>query len=216
MYKAVLFDFDGVILQSMPTHSRLWLEILEKEYNLRVTARDIYLQEGRPTDDVARIIFEQYGMQISSEAAHKIAEKKQAAYFNADKPDIYPGVPEVVGFLKEKEKLTAIVTGTRRANIDRVLPPELRNQFDEFVTAERYQNGKPHPEPFLNGAKFLGVEPQACIVVENAPLGVQAAKAAGTYVIAVCTTLSPEDLHEADEIMPDFNALLARFHELFD
>ncbi len=215
MYKAVLFDFDGVILQSMPVHARLWQEILAREYDLKITARDIYLDEGRTTDAVAEIIFQKYGRSISAADAHKIAEQKQAAYFNAEKPEIYPEIPGILQFLKKKHVQTAVVTGTRRANVDRALPPVLQPYFDEFITAEKYQNGKPHPEPFLNGAKFLGLKPDECIVVENAPLGVMAAKNAGTYVIAVCTTLAPQDLREADEIVPDFESLLEQFHVIF-
>ncbi|KAA3658223.1 MAG: HAD family phosphatase [Calditrichaeota bacterium] len=216
MYKAVLFDFDGIILQSAGTHARIWKEILLNEFDLEIDARDIYLDEGRPTTDIALSIFKKYNLEISHEEAHRIAEKKQAAYFNAKTPDFYPEAPGVVEYLKEKGILTAVVTGTRRANIDRVLTPHIKGLFNDFITAERYTNGKPHPEPFLNGAKHLGVDPQESIVVENAPLGVRAAKAAGAHVIAVCTTLSAEDLHEADEILPDFHALQVRFRELFD
>ncbi|KAA3620170.1 MAG: HAD family phosphatase [Calditrichaeota bacterium] len=210
MYKAVLFDFDGVILQSMQTHARLWQEILLQEYDLKITTRDVFLEEGRTTDAVADILFKKYNRAISSADSHIIAEKKQSLYLDAAKPGIYPEIADILAFLKSKKIATAVVTGTRRANIDRAIPPDLRGLFDEFVTAEKYEKGKPDPEPFLNGAKLLGVNPQDCIVVENAPLGVQAAKAAGTHVIAICTTLGSDDLTEADEIVPDFERLFLR------
>ena len=80
-------------------------------------------------------------------------------------------------------------------------------RFQAIVTGEDTTVGKPSPEPYLRGAEKLGVRPEACIVVENAPIGIESAKRAGAYCIALCTTVSREALRQADEIVDSFEAL---------
>ena len=82
---------------------------------------------------------------------------------------------------------------------------------ERFVSADDVENGKPHPEAYLRGAEILGVSPEACVVVEDAPSGVSSARSAGMRVIAVATTYREDDLHEADAVvasLTDFQATL--------
>jgi mannitol-1-/sugar-/sorbitol-6-phosphatase len=105
---------------------------------------------------------------------------------------------------------TVVTSGTRALASGRMehvgLPlPE------RFVSADDVENGKPHPEAYLKGAEILGVSPEPCVVVEDAPSGVSSAKSAGMRVIAVATTYREDDLHEADAVvasLTDFQATL--------
>jgi sugar-phosphatase len=78
-----------------------------------------------------------------------------------------------------------------------------------MITADDVENGKPHPEPYLRGAEILGVSPETCVVVEDAPSGVRSAQAAGMKAIAVPTTYAVQDLHGADVIAPSLSSLSA-------
>jgi beta-phosphoglucomutase-like phosphatase (HAD superfamily) len=100
-----------------------------------------------------------------------------------------------------------MVTGSSRQSVQAVLTPEEANHFDAIITADDVSRPKPHPEPFLRAAETLAVEPSRCFVVENAPFGVTAARAAGCRVIAICTTLDSEDLCGADWVVKNHEEL---------
>jgi len=83
-------------------------------------------------------------------------------------------------------------------NMAAAVGEELLRKFDVVLTSEDVPRGKPHPDPYLEAARRLGVRPEECLVVENAPMGIRAAKAAGMRCLAVLSTLGPEDLDGAD------------------
>lgn len=96
------------------------------------------------------------------------------------------------------------MTGAIRQNIEPVTGKELLENFDVIIPGHEVANTKPHPEPYLTAARKLDVQPNECLVIENAPLGIRAAKLAGMYCIAVKTTIKNEiQLHEADSIVED-------------
>ena len=79
--------------------------------------------------------------------------------------------------------------------------------FSAIITGDDYESGKPSPDPFLKGAEALGLLPELCIAVENAPLGVKSAKSAGSYCVAISSTVKPELLQEADLVIASFGEL---------
>jgi len=84
------------------------------------------------------------------------------------------------------------------------VPNDFLSQFKAIITSDMYERGKPEPDPYLAGAGAIGVAPHECIVVENAPFGIRAAKRAGAYCIAIASTLPKETLLEADTIVASF------------
>jgi beta-phosphoglucomutase len=108
--------------------------------------------------------------------------------------------------LREDGVKLALVTGSNEKSVMKVVEEAgLDKAFDAIVTSDDVERGKPYPDPYLKGMEMLGAEKAKSVVVENAPLGIKAAKAAGAgYVIAVTTTLPDEYLTEADDIMPSF------------
>lgn len=114
---------------------------------------------------------------------------------------VYDGVYELINSLKNKGIKRGLVTGADKHRILESVPKNFINQFDVLVTSDDITDTKPSPEPYIRAAKLLNVEPKDCIVLENAPLGIQAAKAAGMFVIALKSTLPECHLSNADIIL---------------
>jgi beta-phosphoglucomutase len=206
-YKAVLFDLDGVITDTMGLHYEAYRQAFGK-YGVQVTPLEIYKTEGMPSLEVGRAIVKEKGAPLSDEQVKKLIEEKRAIYRSmaVREAKTYPGVPETLRMLKEHGVKLALITGSNLESATAVLKKVgLEGAFDVIVTGNDTPRGKPYPDPYRKGMEKLGVPPENCVVVENAPLGIQSAKAAGVgYVIGVTTTLPVEYLQSADDIMPSF------------
>ena len=99
-------------------------------------------------------------------------------------------------------------------NLLKVMPEHVIQQFDVIVTGDDVSKGKPHPEPYLKAAAKLGVNPSECIVVENAQIGVQSAKAAQMLCVGVTSTQTTQQLQKADKIVPDLNRILEQLESI--
>lgn len=141
---------------------------------------------------------------LSDEQLKGLMQRKKDHYLKTYRLEFYPGVESLIAELRQKRIPIGIVTGSHRDQLQESVPAAFLAQFDVLVTGEEFRQGKPNPEPYLVGAKKLGLKPQECIAIENAPLGVQSAVRAQTYCIAVCSTVSAEQLAGAQEIIPSF------------
>jgi len=103
--------------------------------------------------------------------------------------------------LKKNGHILGLVTGTPSQELKRILPRRVLRIFDGIISGDHVKKGKPHPEPYLKAAKTLGVYPKACLVVENAPYGIESAKRAGMFCIAITTSLPKEYLAKADLVV---------------
>ena len=110
----------------------------------------------------------------------------------------------------------AVVTGGNKKRVSKIISEHFAGFFSAFVTIDDVENGKPHPEPFIKGAQKLSLNTKECIVVENAPMGVTAAKTAGCTVIAIKTTLQEKHLKNADFIVDTFNEVEEKLLSLLD
>lgn len=209
-YRGVLFDMDGVITETMPIHLEAWTRAF-KPYGIDVEKMDVYAREGMTSKTMGKEIAEEKGKGLSRQDIENIVEEK-GKIFNGiatEKAKAYPGVPETLRMLRNNGIKVALVTGSRVSSVKSVMDRVgLSGCFDALVTGDDVEKGKPDPEPYTRGMEKLNVERLNCIVVENAPLGIKSAKAAGAgYVIAVKTTLDESYLKEADDIMPSFSDL---------
>ena len=213
MKKAVLFDLDGVLLGSMPYHVKAWQEVFS-QYNIKLHPDEIYSREGTKTADLARNLVRDHKLNLSEEDLQNLVQSKSKKYNEITKADVMPGVSDLVNELKRRQVKIAIVTSTFRENLLRVMPQELVAKFDTIVTGGDVENGKPHPEPFLKAAEKLGIKPSECIVVENAEIGIRSGKTAEMFCVGVTSTQTPEQLKQADKIVPDIISMLNQIDEI--
>ena len=187
--KAVLFDMDGVLYDSMPHHAVAWNKAMEK-YGIHMTHEDAYATEGaRGIDTIRIMVRQQKGMEISEEKAQEMYDEKSRLFHAMGEATIMPGILELMGKIHQQGLTIGVVTGSgQRPLINRLL-----TDFGEFldeghiVTAYDVQRGKPNPDPYLMGMEKAGTKPWEIIVVENAPLGIRAGVASRAFTIAVNT-----------------------------
>ena len=212
--KAVFFDQDGVLFDSMPFHAKAWEKAMA-ENGLPFTAEQTYRNEGRTG---ASVVTEAYRLVHGIDAPQEVIEAVYAAksaYFNrltgGKLPNLIPGIREVLDYLHEKGVQCWVVTGSGQRSLLDNLQTTFPSIFTGIITAFDVQRGKPDPEPYLKAWERSGFNKSECYVVENAPLGVRAGKAAGLFTIAVNTGILPDsalEAEKADKVFPNMNALL--------
>ena len=205
--RAVLFDLDGVLIDSMPHHIRAWQQVLS-EIGIQVDSLYIRLHEGEKAEATIGRLLHEHGMEMSKDDLEQLIDKKRTLYRKTAPKGLIPGARYTVEKLKAAGIICAIVTGSVRANMTSVLSDDDIALFDPVITAEMYTHGKPHPEPYLTAIKALKLPASDCLVVENAPRGIQSAKAVGIKVVALTVTLPKKYLSEADVICDRHDELL--------
>jgi beta-phosphoglucomutase len=208
-FKAVLFDMDGILVDSMPYHFISWFETMRK-YNIRVTPFEIYGKEGEKSELCVEYFFKKAKRKITKEKIKKITRERAEKFNEYFKPYIFAGVEEIIRGLKKKGYKTAVVTGSAKADAVKILPAKIYNLFDAIISSDIVKKGKPHPEPYLTASNLLNVSPSQCMVVENAPYGVKSAKSAKMYCVAVTTSLPEQYLKQADKICADIKEVFKR------
>jgi len=206
--RAVILDMDGVVLDSMPAHLRSWQRTLAP-LGIRLTAADTYPLEGMPTEPTAQRLTERFlGRACSAEEAARLAETKRRLFVEEFEPAFVPGIVPLLHDLRGRGHRLALVTGSAAVVVEQVLAPlGVLDLFEVVVTGNEVARGKPDPESYQLAASRLGLEPGECLVVENAPLGVQAARAAGMGCVALETSLPAEQLAGAGQVFADVEAL---------
>ncbi len=207
MIQAVFFDFDGTLIDSMPAHVIAWEKILSE---IGIQLDDLYFQlhEGEKAEDtVARLLAER-GFDYSQAQQDDLIERKRTLYRSNAPKGLIPEAAELVRELRNRGIACDIVTGSIRSNMDAVMSQEEFALFRNIITPAEYAKGKPAPDPFLKARELSGLSASECMVLENAPLGVESAKAAGLRTVAITTTLPPSYLGEADHVIHQFSDFL--------
>ena len=193
--KAVLFDMDGVLYDSMPNHAIAWQQSMA-QFDIQMTAGDAYATEGaRGVDTIKRMVFQQQGREIDEAEAQQMYDVKTQIFHSLPEAPVMPGMIELMQKITAGGLLCCVVTGSgQRPLINRIL-----SDFGAFVTQDHIttaydvRHGKPAPDPYLMGLRKAGdLKPWEAIVVENAPLGVRAGAAAKIFTIAVNTGPLPD------------------------
>lgn len=209
MIRAILFDHDGVLVDSMPYHVEAWKRVMAR-HGIEVEPLEILLAEGATTMEVAAELFHRHNKPASPDQVQQIVLEKRDEYLANNATQLNDGVLDVLEYVKENRYRLALVTGSIRSQVEPVIGTEISSWFDCIITAEDVERGKPDPEPYLRAIQKLHVAPSECLVIENAPLGIRAGKSAGAAVVAITTTLAPYYLREADAIVHDFEELRRR------
>ena len=188
--KAVLFDMDGVLYNSMHNHAIAWQESMA-QFGIHMTANDAYATEGaRGVDTIRQMVKRQQGRDIDEAEAQSMYDVKSRIFHSLPETSIMPGILDLMRQIHEGGIQIGVVTGSgQRPLIHRILK-DFGAYVDEshITTAYDVKRGKPNADPYLMGLKKAGdLHPWEAVVVENAPLGVQAGAAARIFTIAVNT-----------------------------
>lgn len=219
--KAFLFDMDGVLFDSMPNHAESWARAVQ-EHGLFMTREEVYMNEGRTGAGTINALAQRtWGRDATEEEIQQIYATKSRIFNSCKKALPMPRAAEVLNNVRAKGWLPLIVTGSGQVSLlDRLnlaYPGVFKREL--MVTAFDVKQGKPFPEPYLKGLVKAGLalnadgtplKPEEAVVVENAPLGVKAAKAAGIFTIAVNTGPLPDSVLKdagADVVLPSMAAL---------
>jgi beta-phosphoglucomutase len=198
---AVIWDLDGVILDSAEEHRRAWKRLAEEE-GVAFTDEDFWTTFGRRNND----ILPHYWHVTSTEHMQQLAERKEAYFreYVCETAAFLPGAEELMRGLYEAGFAQALASSTPLVNI-RVIDDllGLSRYLSVLVSGESVERGKPAPDIFLKAARELGVLPTSCVVIEDAVAGVQAAHAADMLCIAVAGERDLPGLHAAKLMVKD-------------
>ena len=196
--RGIIFDLDGVLVDSMPTHYKAWEIAFREVANIRVDERMIYLLEGMRGSELVKTIFEQKGFSNDS-LVEKVNSKKNEIFKTISNIDSYDGSKELVVSL---ECYKAVVSGSAKEDVEAIIDRSFgKKLFDMIITADDIEKGKPDPYSFIIALRKMNLKPSQTIVVENAPLGVQAANNAGIKCIVV--------LNNSPLVISDFESLIS-------
>jgi beta-phosphoglucomutase len=209
MTSACIFDMDGVLIDSGAHHRSAWRALLD-EIGVAPTQHDFWrLTIGRPAEEAVPLLL---GRRVSTAEARRLALRKRDLYgeFAASGLQSVAGVAGFVETLARGGVPRAVGTSASRGDVDTLLVGlGLRRYFDVIVTAEDVRFGKPDPEVYLEAARQIGERPAACVVFEDAVVGIQAARRAGMRAIGVTTAHTAAELRAAgaEATIPDFQGL---------
>ena len=204
MLEAILFDFDGVLADTMQDNLRAWRAVLGKR-GISFPPEEYFLLEGMKMTEVARRLTQSHG--VLEADYESIVVEKDGYYKENNTFRLYPGVRELLGALRLKGTRLALVTAGRLPRLQASCPPDFLAMFEVVITGDKTERGKPFPDPYLAASKALGVAADSCLVIENAPLGIDSAKGAGMRCVAITSTLSEDKLARADWVISGIKEL---------
>jgi len=210
--RAVLWDMDGVIVDSGYYHMRSWQETYRRT-GITFTEEDFKHVFGMRNDEIIRSVL---GKDFTDEKFNAIASAKEEAFRRLIKGNVkpLPGVVTLLEALDASGFLQALVSSTPLENIDLIIGSlGIRQHFRQIISGYDVTEGKPSPQGYLLAARRLGVRTGNCVVVEDAVAGVKAAKNGGMKCIAVTNTHPREKLSEADLIVPSLEMVTVEIIE---
>ncbi len=217
--KAIFFDMDGVLFDSMKNHEIAWKASF-KEQGIELPPEEAYLNEGSPAFETAKVVYKKFKNRlISEQEAETIKKKKHEVMQTLPASEVMEQMPQLMEVLSKNNIDRWVVTGSAQGLLIDRLETEYNQLLkrSKMVTALDVKKGKPDPEPYLRAIEKSGYSQEEAIVIENAPLGVKAAKAAGLYTIGINTgPIDPKLLLDkgADLVLPGSMELYKFFNLL--
>lgn len=209
--KAFLFDLNGTMIDDMQYHIQVWFDVLTKDLGAELTWDEVVHQMyGKNTELFVRIFGPD---RFTPEEMHNLSIEKEKKYQDLYRPNLkgLPGLELFLETAKQKGIKMGIGSAAILFNIDFAIDGlGIRHYFDSVIGAEHVKDSKPNPETYLKGAKELGLNPEDCIVFEDAPKGVEAAFNAGMKCVVLTT------MHEKEEfsIYPNIITYTKSYHDL--
>ncbi len=214
MLKAVIFDMDGVIIDSNQYIYDNWNSYFEKKYNITIPKSEFGLRLGESHKHFTQHFVDNYA---SGEDAEEIADAIWQRYLDSrHRIELKKGVEHVLKYLHSKRYRVALATGANKeAALHMVERFSIKKYFDYIIAGDEVNRAKPNPEIFLKAAQAIGVAPEKCVVIEDAFMGLKAAKAAGMKCIMVDDAITKEQDHSmADAKIKDLLMLPKKLEEL--
>jgi len=202
--KAVLWDLDGVLVDTASFHFQAWRELFAGE-GKEIGEEDFRRTFGLRNDAILREILGGLPRQRVEELSRRKEELFRAKIAGGVTP--MPGVPALLERLRQTGRKTAVVSSAPRQNVEALLRGlRIEDAFDVIIAEEDTSRGKPDPQGYLLAAERLGAAPEECAVIEDAPAGVEAAKRAGMRCIGLAAGRAPNALAEADLVVGSLEA----------
>ena len=213
MLKAVIFDMDGVVINSEPISYRADKELFRQ---LDITVPDAIYSSfvGTAPHNNMQRLKELYTIPLTHS---ELLDKRYKVYFDvfdkADDLSLMPGVIDFIKYLKERGITVILATSAIRTKIERVFKRlGISDYFDDVISGEDFEFSKPNPAIFLEAVKRTGFTKEECIIIEDSTNGITAAKGAGVYCVAYNSSHGlPQDTDAADKIITDFSELISMF-----
>ncbi|MHA1967597.1 MAG: HAD family hydrolase [Candidatus Hodarchaeales archaeon] len=207
--KALILDCDGVIVDSEPLSCKAWNVVFEREYNINIgTGYEKIL--GTNTRFAAEFYLKKNYLDVSENILSRLSELKEEAYIELADGRLrsIPSVERIIQQARSLDWKIAVASSGIKSKIQFSLKQVgLDGQFDALIGSDERLRGKPYPDIFLESASQIGINPDHCIALEDTPNGIQAAKEAGMYVIAITTTFLANKLENADLVISSFDEL---------
>jgi len=207
--RALIFDLDGVIVDTAKYHYIAWREIA-RELGFRFTEKENERLKGVSRMQSLDILLQVGGLQLTQHEKEQLAEKKNAHYLTyIERMTAGEVLPGVLPFLAEaKEMKLRMALGSASKNAPLILEKTMLSPFfDCIVDGNDVNAAKPDPEVFLKAAQLLETEPEECLVFEDAEAGVEAARRAGMWCVGIG---SPQVLSAANLVIPGFSGFSVR------
>jgi beta-phosphoglucomutase family hydrolase len=209
--KGVIFDWDGVVIDSSAQHERSW-ELLAEEIQKPLPPGHFKAGFGKKNQE---IIPDLYGWSDAPAEIQRLGDRKEELYRMLVREQgvvVLPGARELLVALRDASIRRSVGSSTPRSNLDAIFAATgLGELFDAVVSANDVGNGKPAPDVFLLAAERLGLEPADCLVIEDAHVGIEAAHRAGMKVLAVATTNPLTELVLADAAVSSLAGVTPEF-----
>lgn len=219
--KAILFDMDGVLYDSMKWHAKSWKETMD-EFDIPSTPEEFYLYEGMVgSKTINDLMNREKKRNATPEEIETIYKRKTELFTKYNDGSLIPYAYDFVKKVYGEGLACVVVTGSGQPTLINKLDHNFPGLFKKelMVTAFDVKHGKPHPEPYLMGLQKAGnLKPNQVVVVENAPRGVEAAVAAGIFTIAINTGPMPDKVLAdagANIVLPSMKALYDSWDELY-
>ncbi|MCM1505501.1 MAG: HAD hydrolase-like protein [Muribaculum sp.] len=217
--KAALIDMDGTLLNSMGNHTKAWHRMMS-ELGVKCSRDEFYLYEGMTGAATIDLLIRRAFHRPATDVEKTELYALKTGYFNEyPRVGIVPGADKVVKLLMEQGIVRVLVTGSSQpsnlARLDQDFPGGFPHNLR--ITARDVDHGKPSPEPYIKAMELAGVQPWEAIVIENAPLGVEAGARSRAFTIAVTTGPIAHDAMEAagaNLVLPSMEALATAIPEL--
>lgn len=189
--KGAIFDLDGVLVNSMPSHVQAWMQAFREVAGIELDRKMFYVLEGMRGAELVEKMFREHRTPLS--LAEKVIREKDVIFKSMPSPQAFDGVKEMISLLRCSK---AVVSGSNKHDVESVLDAAMgKDLFDVLITADDVKRGKPDPLAFQAALERMGVAPKDAVVAENAPFGVRAANSTGIpcYVALNNTLLTRQD-----------------------